>query len=170
MHYGDGHFLMLTDCGPLHFFIWNQLARQDLASMIQQLEAVFVEYGHSTSSLQTITQPSAAVQSLCTGMKNKSAILLCVHPSREWHRGAIPYNEMNYSQNVLLCSGGCLLAQRDPEGWQTCTWPHQPMWSTDMKFGWCHDNVPMSRSEIMCGLRHHRVSVLQSLAGVRWLK
>ena len=44
-HYGAHHFLMLTDCGPLRFSIWRQLARQDSASMIRQLETVFFEHG-----------------------------------------------------------------------------------------------------------------------------
>ena len=42
-HYSTRHFLMLMDCGPLRFSIWKQLARQDSASMIRQLEAVFFE-------------------------------------------------------------------------------------------------------------------------------
>ena len=45
MHYGAYHFLMLTDCGPLRFSIWRQLARQDSASVIRQLEIVFFERG-----------------------------------------------------------------------------------------------------------------------------
>ena len=44
-HYGAHHFLMLTDCGPLCFSIWSQLARQDSASVICQLEMVFFECG-----------------------------------------------------------------------------------------------------------------------------
>ena len=44
-HYGAHHLLTLTDCGPLRFSIWRQLARQDSASMIRQLETVFFERG-----------------------------------------------------------------------------------------------------------------------------
>ena len=44
-HYGAHHFLTLTDCGPLHFSIWRQLAKQDSASVIWQLETVFFECG-----------------------------------------------------------------------------------------------------------------------------
>ena len=40
-HYGAHHFLTLTDCGPSRFSIWRQLARQDSASVIRQLETVF---------------------------------------------------------------------------------------------------------------------------------
>ena len=36
---------MLMDCGSLCFSIWKQLARQDSASGIRQLEAVFFEHG-----------------------------------------------------------------------------------------------------------------------------
>ena len=45
MHYGAQHFLTLTDCGLLRFSIWRQLARQDSASVIHQLETVFFECG-----------------------------------------------------------------------------------------------------------------------------
>ena len=44
-HNSACHFLMLTDCGPSHFSIWKQLARQDSATMIHQLEAVFFKRG-----------------------------------------------------------------------------------------------------------------------------
>ena len=44
-HYGAHHFLMLTDCGRSRFSIWRQLARQDAASVIRQLETVFFEHG-----------------------------------------------------------------------------------------------------------------------------
>ena len=44
-HYGTRHFFMLTDCGSSHFSIWNQLARQDSATVIRQLEAMFFERG-----------------------------------------------------------------------------------------------------------------------------
>ena len=44
-HYGAHHFLTLTDCGPSRFSIWRQLARQDLARVIRQLETVFFERG-----------------------------------------------------------------------------------------------------------------------------
>ena len=45
----DGHYTLwcppffnaLTHCGLTHFSIWKQLVRQDSASMIRQLEAVF---------------------------------------------------------------------------------------------------------------------------------
>ena len=43
--YGARHFLTLTDCGPSRFSIWRQLARQDSASVICQLETVFFERG-----------------------------------------------------------------------------------------------------------------------------
>ena len=42
-HYGAHHFLTLTDCGPSCSSIWRQLARQDSASVIRQLETVFFE-------------------------------------------------------------------------------------------------------------------------------
>ena len=44
-HYNTHHFLRLMDCGPSRFSIWKQLARQDLASVICQLEVVFFELG-----------------------------------------------------------------------------------------------------------------------------
>ena len=44
-HYGVRHFLTLTDCGQSRFSIWKQLARQDSATVILQLEAVFFERG-----------------------------------------------------------------------------------------------------------------------------
>ena len=45
MHYGAHNFLTVTDCGPTHFSIWRQLARQDSVSVIRQLETVFFECG-----------------------------------------------------------------------------------------------------------------------------
>ena len=42
-HYGACHFLMLIDCDPSRFSIWKQLARQDSATVIRQLETVFFE-------------------------------------------------------------------------------------------------------------------------------
>ena len=45
MHSGAHHFLMLTDCGLSRFSIWRQLARQDSASVIRQLERVIFECG-----------------------------------------------------------------------------------------------------------------------------
>ena len=44
-HYGAHHFLTLTDCYLSCFSIWRQLARQDSASVIYQLETVFFERG-----------------------------------------------------------------------------------------------------------------------------
>ena len=44
-HYSTCHFLTLTDCSPSHFSIWKQLTKQDLASIIRQLEAVFFKRG-----------------------------------------------------------------------------------------------------------------------------
>ena len=45
MHYGAHHFLTLTDCGLSCFSIWRQLARQDSASVIRQLETLYFERG-----------------------------------------------------------------------------------------------------------------------------
>ena len=42
-HVGDDHYLTLVDCGPSRYAIWRQLRRQDTASVIAQLEAVFLE-------------------------------------------------------------------------------------------------------------------------------
>lgn len=42
-HVGDQHYLTLTDCGPSRYTIWRRLARQDSASVIQQLESIFLE-------------------------------------------------------------------------------------------------------------------------------
>ena len=42
-HVGDQHYLTLTDCGPSRYTIWRRLARQDSASVIGQLESVFLE-------------------------------------------------------------------------------------------------------------------------------
>ena len=47
MHYGACYVLTLTNCDPSHFSIWNQLVRQDLVSVIRQLEAVFFEQSPS---------------------------------------------------------------------------------------------------------------------------
>ena len=44
-NYSTRHFLTLMDCGPSCFSIWKQLARQDLTSMICQLEVVFFDCG-----------------------------------------------------------------------------------------------------------------------------
>ena len=49
MHYGAHYLLMLTDCGPSRFSIWKQLARQDLVTVIRQLEAVFFKRANPTS-------------------------------------------------------------------------------------------------------------------------
>ena len=44
-HYGANHFLTFTDCGLSHFLIWKQLVRQNLASVIHELEMVFFKHG-----------------------------------------------------------------------------------------------------------------------------
>ena len=44
-HHGVYHFLTITDCGPSQFSVWRQLAQQDSASVIRQLEEVFFERG-----------------------------------------------------------------------------------------------------------------------------
>ena len=43
MYYGVHHFLTLT--GPSCISVWKQLARQDSANVIRQLEAMFFEWG-----------------------------------------------------------------------------------------------------------------------------
>ena len=42
--YGTRQFLMFTDCEPSCFSIWKQLARQDSASVIRQLEVEFFKH------------------------------------------------------------------------------------------------------------------------------
>ena len=42
-HVGDDHYLTLVDCGPSRYAIWRQIRRQDTASVIAQLEVVFLE-------------------------------------------------------------------------------------------------------------------------------
>ena len=42
-HVDGDHYLTLVDCGPSRYTIWRQLRRQDTASVIAQLEAVFLE-------------------------------------------------------------------------------------------------------------------------------
>ena len=44
-HYGSQHFLMLIDCGPSRFAVWQPLVCQDSTSIIHQLESVFYERG-----------------------------------------------------------------------------------------------------------------------------
>ena len=44
-HFESRHYLSLIDCGPSRFAVWRRLRRQDSASVIQQLEAVFYERG-----------------------------------------------------------------------------------------------------------------------------
>lgn len=42
-HVDGEHYLTLVDCGPSRYAIWRRLRRQDTASVIAQLEAVFLE-------------------------------------------------------------------------------------------------------------------------------
>ena len=42
-HVDGEHFLTLVDCGPSRYAIWRRLRRQDTASVITELEAVFLE-------------------------------------------------------------------------------------------------------------------------------
>jgi len=44
-HFEGRNYLSLTDCGPSRFAVWRHLRRQDSATVIQQLEAVFFEHG-----------------------------------------------------------------------------------------------------------------------------
>ena len=44
-HYGREHYLTLIDCGPSRFAIWRLLRRQDTASVVRQLESIFLERG-----------------------------------------------------------------------------------------------------------------------------
>ena len=44
-HYAGKHFLTLTDCGPSRFSVWRPLQRQDSASVIRHLNAIFFERG-----------------------------------------------------------------------------------------------------------------------------
>ena len=44
-HVNGRHYLTLIDCGPARFAVWRQLRRQDTASIIEQLEMVFLERG-----------------------------------------------------------------------------------------------------------------------------
>ena len=46
-----GMDITLADSGPMRFSIWRQLARQDSASVIRQLEMVFLNVAHHTNSL-----------------------------------------------------------------------------------------------------------------------
>ena len=67
MYYDAYRFLMLTDCGPSHFSIWKQLARQDSATVIHQLEVVFFEQGPPQELLTDNDQPSAVSRVLTCG-------------------------------------------------------------------------------------------------------
>lgn len=49
-HYGGQNFLMLIDCGPTRFTVWRPLSRQDLSSIICQLELVFYAVDSSGAS------------------------------------------------------------------------------------------------------------------------
>ena len=42
-HVNGEHYLTLVDCGPSRYAIWRKLRRQDTASVVAQLEAVFLE-------------------------------------------------------------------------------------------------------------------------------
>ena len=44
-HVNGRHYLTLIDCGPARFAVWRQLRRQDTASIIEQLEMVFLDRG-----------------------------------------------------------------------------------------------------------------------------
>ena len=44
-HVNGRHYLTLIDCGPARFAVWRRLRRQDTASIIEQLEMVFLERG-----------------------------------------------------------------------------------------------------------------------------
>ena len=44
-HFGGWHYLTLIDCGPSQFAIWRLLLCQDSASIIRQLENVFIKKG-----------------------------------------------------------------------------------------------------------------------------
>ena len=78
-HYSTHHFLMLTDCGPSHFSILKQLGRQDLASMICQLEAVFFKHGPPHEILRTMIQPSVVKSSKLSHMSGEFTYDFVVH-------------------------------------------------------------------------------------------
>ena len=110
-HYSAHHFLTLTDCGPTHFSIWKQLARQDSASVIHQLEAVFFKHGppHEILTDNDTVFCTKEFQAF-TRVGNSLTIPLCIHSSWEWHSGAMsPHSETNCSQDALSHTGGCLL-------------------------------------------------------------
>lgn len=44
-HVNHKHYLTLIDCGPSRYAIWRNIRRQDTASVIEQLESVFLERG-----------------------------------------------------------------------------------------------------------------------------
>ena len=83
-HYNTHHFLTLTDCGPSCFSIWKQLARQDSASMIHQLEAVFFECGtlHEILTDNETAFCSKEFQDF-TQVGNSLTIPLRIRPSQE---------------------------------------------------------------------------------------
>ena len=110
-HYSACHFLMFTDCGPLHFSIWKQLARQDSASMFVSQRQCSLSVAHCMKSLWTMTQPASAKSPKLLHMSGEflyDSIGIC--PSWEWHsRVMSQHGETNCSQDALSHTGGCLL-------------------------------------------------------------
>ena len=50
-HCNRAHFLTMIDFGPARFAIWRRLPRQDATSVINQLKALFYEWGPPTEIL-----------------------------------------------------------------------------------------------------------------------
>ena len=44
-HCNGAHFLMVINCSPFRFAIWRHLPQQDATSVINQLKALFYEWG-----------------------------------------------------------------------------------------------------------------------------
>ena len=105
-HYSTRHFFTLTDCGL------SQLASQDSASVIHQLEVVFFEHDplHEILTVNDTAFCSKEFQAFAHGWGNSLLIPLRIHLSQEWQYGTMSlHGKMNCSLDALTHTGGCLL-------------------------------------------------------------
>ena len=111
-HYSAHHFFD-TECGPSRFSIWKQLARQDSATVIRQLEAVFIERG-PLQELLTDNYPAFCSREFRALARSWSVNLQfrCVYtPDENAITVLPPHGETNCGQDVLSYPGSRLVAQ-----------------------------------------------------------
>ena len=175
-HYITRHFLTFMDCSPLRFSIWKQLVRQDSASVIRQLEAVFFKRSpphkiltdndtafHSKEFKAFTHEWGIHLRFRCAYAPTGNGIAERCHCMVKWiaARMHCPIQEAVYWYNIT---------PRDDVSPSTVPANRIYCYEVGVKGANHASSTALTKSETACGSKRCRVDVWRSSARVRWPK